>query len=86
MTLPSSVPFIITGIRIGAGRALVGVIVGEFIASNVGIGFYISLYGTLLNSSRVMLGVFLLGVFGIFLGQVVRRVERRFERWRPAIN
>ncbi len=86
VTLPSSVPFIITGVRIAAGRALVGVVVAEFIASNIGLGFYISLNGTTLNTSRVMLGIFLLGIFGIFIGEMIRRLERRFEVWRPAIN
>jgi NitT/TauT family transport system permease protein len=84
--LPSSVPFMITGVRIGAGRALVGVIVGEFIASNIGLGFYISLNGTTLNASRVMLGILLLGGFGILMGQLIRRLEMRFDKWRPAIH
>jgi ABC-type nitrate/sulfonate/bicarbonate transport system permease component len=84
--LPSSVPFMITGVRIGAGRALVGVIVAEFIASNIGLGFYISINGTTLNASRVMLGILLLGGFGIFVGQLIRRLERRFDKWRPAIH
>ena len=86
VTVPSSVPFIITGIRIGAGRALVGVVVAEFIASNVGLGFYVSSNGSFLNASRVMLGILLIGAFGIFIGELIRRLERRFEAWRPAIN
>ena len=86
VTLPSSVPFIVTGLRIGAGRALVGVIVAEFIAANVGIGFYISLNGNLLNASRVMLGVLLVGGFGVFVGVVIGRIQRYFDRWRPAIR
>jgi NitT/TauT family transport system permease protein len=84
--VPSSIPFIITGIRIAAGRALVGVVVAEFIASNVGLGFYISVNGSFLNASRVMLGILLIGGFGIFVGEMIRRIERRFEAWRPAIN
>lgn len=86
VTVPSSIPFIITGIRIAAGRALVGVVVAEFIASNVGLGFYISVNGSFLNASRVMLGILLIGGFGIFVGEMIRRIERRFEAWRPAIN
>jgi NitT/TauT family transport system permease protein len=86
VNLPSSVPFIITGLRIGAGRALVGVIVAEFIAANIGIGFYISLNGNLLNASRVMLGVLLIGGFGVFVGIVIGRLQRHFDRWRPAIR
>ncbi len=84
--LPSCVPFIMTGVRLGAGRALVGVIVAEFVASNVGVGFYISFNGTLLNTSRVMLGVALIGLFGLTVGQIIRRIEQRFETWRPAIH
>lgn len=86
VTVPSSIPFILTGIRIAAGRALVGVVVAEFIASNVGLGFYISVNGSFLNASRVMLGILLIGLFGIFVGELVRRLERRFELWRPSIN
>ncbi len=86
VTVPSSIPFIITGIRIAAGRALVGVVVAEFIASNIGLGFYISLNGTTLNTARVMLGIVLIGGFGIFVGELIRRIERRFEVWRPAIH
>lgn len=86
VVLPSSVPFILTGIRLGAGRALVGVVVAELIASNVGIGFYISYAGVTLNTSRVMLGVILLGIFGITMGEIVRRIELRFDAWRPEIH
>lgn len=86
VSLPSSVPFIVTGLRIGAGRALVGVIVAEFIAANIGIGFYISLNGNLLNASRVMLGVLLIGAFGVVVGVLIGRLERHFDRWRPAIH
>lgn len=84
--IPSSVPFMITGIRIAAGRAIVGVIVAEFIAANIGIGFYISVNGATLNASRVMLGVLIIGVFGVIVGQLIRRLERRFDKWRPAIH
>jgi NitT/TauT family transport system permease protein len=84
--LPSTVPFILTGVRIGTGRALVGVVVAEFLAANQGIGFYIIFAGTVLNTSKVMLGLILLGVFGVLVGELVRILERRVEAWRPAIR
>jgi ABC-type nitrate/sulfonate/bicarbonate transport system permease component len=84
--LPASVPYILTGARLGTGRALVGVVIAEFLASNGGIGFYIALNGSLLQSSRVYFGIVLLGVLGVVLGEAVRTVEKRFERWRPAIR
>ena len=47
---------------------------------------YISLNGNLLNASRVMLGVLLIGGFGVFVGIVIGRLQRHFDRWRPAIR
>ena len=84
--LPSTFPFILTGIRIATGRALVGVIVAEELAANEGIGHYIELYGAFLNTARVMLGVVLLGVFGVLMGEGVRRIEKRYEVWRQEIH
>jgi NitT/TauT family transport system permease protein len=84
--VPASVPFILTGIRLGSTRALVGVVVAEFLASNAGIGFYINFAGTSFRSDRVMLGVIILGLLGVVIGEGLRRVERRFEKWRPAVN
>lgn len=83
VVLPSTVPFILTAIRVSTGRALVGVVVAEELSANQGIGYYIEFFGTFLDTSRVMLGVFLLGGFGVGLGELVRRIEKRFEVWRP---
>lgn len=84
--LPSTVPYILTGLRIGAGHALVGMVVAEFLASNAGIGFFISYQGTLLHTNHVMLGIVLIGLFGVAIGEFIRRIERRFDVWRPAIH
>jgi ABC-type nitrate/sulfonate/bicarbonate transport system permease component len=84
--LPTAVPFILTGLRFGATRALVGVVVAELLASNAGIGFYINSSGTFLRTDKVMFGVVLLGLFGIVVGEGIRRIENRFEKWRPAIK
>jgi ABC-type nitrate/sulfonate/bicarbonate transport system permease component len=83
VVLPSAVPFILTGLRLAAGRALVGMVLAELIAANQGIGFIISVAGATLNTGRLMLGVVLLGAFGVLLGEILRRVEQRFEVWRP---
>ena len=74
------------GIRIGAGRALVGVVSAEFLSANVGLGFYIGLKGQFLDTARVMMGILIFGLFGLLLGEGVRLIERRFEAWRPDIH
>jgi NitT/TauT family transport system permease protein len=86
VVLPSTFPFLLTGIRIAVGRALVGVVVAEELAANQGIGHYIEEWGAFLQTQRVMLGVVLLGLFGVILGEGVRRLEKRFEVWRQEIH
>jgi NitT/TauT family transport system permease protein len=86
VVLPTSFPFMLTGVRLGATRAIVGVVVAEFFAANAGIGFFINFSGTTFRTDRVYEGVILLGILGILIGECIRRVERRFERWRPQIN
>jgi len=86
VVLPSTLPYIITGIRIGAGRALVGVVSAEFLSANVGLGFYIGLKGQFLDTARVMFGILIFGLFGLLLGEGVRLIERRFEEWRPELH
>lgn len=82
--LPGSIPYIITGLRQGAARTIVAVIVAEFVSSNQGIGFMISLSGSFLDTSKVMFGIAILAILSLFVGQVLSRIERRFESWRPS--
>jgi ABC-type nitrate/sulfonate/bicarbonate transport system permease component len=86
VVLPSTVPFILSGLRIAAGRALVGVVVAELLASNQGLGYLINLAGATLNTGRMMVGVILLGLFGVAIGEALRRVENRFDVWRPVAH
>ena len=67
------------------GRALVGVLACEFLAANAGIGFYISLKGSFFRTAEVFFGIIILGVGGLALGELVRHVEKCFDRWRPAL-
>jgi NitT/TauT family transport system permease protein len=86
IVLPGSVPYIMTGLRIASGRAIVGVVGAEFISSNEGLGFLISISGTTLQTSRVFVGIILLAAFGVILNEVLGRVERRFDAWRREVH
>jgi NitT/TauT family transport system permease protein len=84
--VPSSLPYILTAMRLGTTRGIVGVVVAEFFAANAGIGFYINFSGTILRTDRVMLGVIILGILGLLMGEGVRRLEKRYEKWRPELS
>ncbi len=83
---PSSVPFIITGLRLGVARGLVSIIVGELYAANAGIGYFIILAGTSFQTTKVFVGVLLFAISGVVLVSLLSRVERRFDRWRPRVG
>jgi len=86
IALPSSVPFLISGLRLGSGRALVGVVVGELYAANVGIGYLIAIYGSTFQTDKLFVGVMIITVLGVVLDIVLRWMERRFELWRPKVG
>lgn len=82
IVLPGSVPYIMTGLRQGSGRAIVGVVAAEFISSNQGIGYLITVSGQTLNTPRVMVGIVMLAAFGIVTSEILSRVEKHFDVWR----
>jgi len=84
IALPSSLPFLISGLRIGAGRGLVGIVLGELYAANAGIGYLIAVFGSTFQTDKLFVAVLFITTMGISLDQVLRRLERRFEAWRPA--
>jgi len=86
VVLPGSVPFVLAGLRLGIGRALIGVVVGELYAASAGLGFMITIASNNLQIDRVLFGTFLFIIVGVLSVEAVRRVERRFSSWRQDLS
>jgi NitT/TauT family transport system permease protein len=86
VVLPSTVPFILTGLRLGVGRGLVGVMVGELYAATAGIGFMITVAGATFQTDKVFVGVLIFAVSGMILTEALNKLERRFDKWRPKVG
>ena len=86
IVFPSAVPFILTGLRLGAGRALIGVFVAEMYISQAGVGYMITQAGTSLKTDIVFVGVLIFCISGLLVFEVIAQLERRFEKWRPQIG
>jgi NitT/TauT family transport system permease protein len=86
VVFPSTIPFILTGLRLGLGRAIVGVMVGELYAATAGIGFMITVAGATFQTDKVFVGVLIFALTGMIGTELITRVERRFNRWRPAVG
>lgn len=82
VALPGSVPFLIAGMRLGAGRGLVGIVVGELVASQAGIGHMMARAGATFQTDKVFVGVILLAAFGLLLSKGLEALEKRVDAWR----
>jgi ABC-type nitrate/sulfonate/bicarbonate transport system permease component len=81
IVLPSSMPYLLAGFRLAAGRALVGAVVAEFFLSIGGLGYYILYNSRSYRHSEAFVGVLLLAGFGIGFELLVNWATRRFMPW-----
>jgi ABC-type nitrate/sulfonate/bicarbonate transport system permease component len=86
VALPGSVPFILTGLRLGIGHALTGVVVGEAVAAQFGVGQMMFVAGATFQSSKVFAGLVLIAGAGMLMTFTLQWLERRFDAWRPRPN
>jgi len=82
LVIPTCVPFIVAGMRLGLGRGLVGVVVGEMLASTAGVGHMMSLASSSFQIDKMFFGLVLLAGFGYILTELLKRLEKRFNSWR----
>jgi len=80
--LPAAVPLILAGMRIGLGRALHGVVLGEMFSSNAGLGFRITFYAAHLRTADVFVPLVILVAIGIVINQLMNSLEGRLRAWK----
>ena len=80
--LPSAVPYMMTGVRLGIGRAIIGMVVAEFFTAITGLGALIVKYGNQYDTAAMFVPVLVLMLLGITLTALVRRLEASFAPWR----
>ncbi len=80
--LPAAVPLILAGARIGLGRALHGVVLGEMFSSNAGLGYRITFYAAHLRTADVFVPLVILVVIGIIINQLSNTLETRLRVWK----
>ena len=81
IALPSSLPYILAGLRTSIGRAIVGAVVAEFFMSSKGLGYFINLKANSLEMAPAFVAVVILALFGIALVSLVTYLENRFCNW-----
>ena len=81
ITVFSSLPYLIAGFRLAAGRALVGAVIAEFFVSIEGVGMYVLSHARSFKHNEAVVGVFALALFGLAFELTMIWVMRRYFPW-----
>ena len=81
IVLPASMPYLLAGFRLAAGRALIGAVVAEFFLSVGGLGYFILYNSRTYHHNEAFVGVLLLTAFGVGFELLVAWCTRRFMPW-----
>ncbi|KXG74498.1 putative aliphatic sulfonates transport permease protein SsuC [Thermotalea metallivorans] len=82
VVFPSSIPTMINALKINVGLSWVGVIVGEFMVSQAGIGYLIVYGGQVFKLDLVMTSVIILAILATVMYQGVAYFEKKMMKWR----
>jgi NitT/TauT family transport system permease protein/taurine transport system permease protein len=77
---PLALPAIVSGLRLGTSLIVIGVVLGEMLASTDGIGFWISYHRSLFNTGQVYLGILLALFIAGFANAMLSFLERLYSR------
>ena len=82
VVMPSTVPFIATGIRMGVSRGLIGLFIGELFTAATGIGYIIALSSKTFNSAQTYAMLFIFVFFCVAMVGLTQLLERKVSVWR----
>ena len=82
--LQAAVPFLIAGVRLGLGRALVGVVVAEMFTALTGLGSMIVFYGNTFRTAELFVPMVVLPILSVVITNLIYRVEVWIAPWRMA--
>jgi ABC-type nitrate/sulfonate/bicarbonate transport system permease component len=84
VVLPSALPSIITGLRVGASLGIIGTVVGELYTALSGLGYLLALFGNTFQIARYFVPVLVLIAMGVLISEGLKRLESRLSPWRTS--
>lgn len=81
IVLPASMPYLLAGFRLAAGRALIGAVVAEFFIAIGGLGYFILYNSRTFKHNEAFVAVILLALFGVGFELFINWATRRFMPW-----
>jgi ABC-type nitrate/sulfonate/bicarbonate transport system permease component len=82
IVLPAALPFIMAGVRLSVGLAIIGIVVAEFFTAISGLGGMIVEYANLFATAKLFVPIIVIALVGVVLTELIMWIERRLSRWR----
>ena len=81
ITLPATVPFIITAVRLGLGAGLTTLLAAESTGAQAGLGMRIRMLASTFESDAMLLYILIIGLIGLILNIIIDFIEGRLTSW-----
>lgn len=81
VVIPASMPYLLAGLRLAAGRALIGAVVAEFFLAIPGLGYFILFNSRTFHQNEAFVAVLLLAGFGVGCDVLITAATRRYLPW-----
>lgn len=75
--LPAAIPYLLSGIRIASGNALMGVVGAEMFASSSGLGYMVTFFREMNQPASMMVGVLMIAVLGALVNVVIQKFNNK---------
>jgi NitT/TauT family transport system permease protein len=83
VSLPGSLPYIVAGIRVALGRALVYIVVAEQYGAAMGLGYLSSVAAQRFQMAAMFVPIIIIAGLGAGLTELLKSLERRLDKWKP---
>ncbi len=80
--LPGALPYVVTGLRLGASMAMVGTVFAELQTALAGLGYLIAQFGGSFQTAKYFVPVLILAAMGMLISELLKVIERRLDRWK----
>lgn len=80
--IPNSIPYIVTALRLGLGRAIKGTVLAELVVSLTGLGLLLTGFSAAFDSASLLAVLFFLLIVGVVLQALIARIEVAIAPWR----
>ena len=84
ITLPASMPYIIAGVRLSVGLAIIGMVVAEFFTAINGLGGLIVFYANSFATAKLFVPIIVIGLLGVLTSEAISMLERHLLAWRDS--